>query len=227
MVISTSLDNLMGAVDLLHEHEEGEGVRHDEVRDTDGLVWDTCEELQIHAITPTDDEGDILTLILCALDRIDECGCREMCSSLIQEYDTTLHLRESLHDHESLLHFYILAVGMGDGLETLNIGEFLYTLLVFCYRFSEVFVSVGDGQKCDHDTIIEKNFDKYTFFHRIRPRATLAQLVEHRFCKPAVISSSLIGGSRYGSVPEWSNGEDCKSFGFAFVGSIPTRPTIV
>ena len=30
----------------------------------------------------------------------------------------------------------------------------------------------------------------------------------------------------FGSVPERSNGEDCKSFGFAFVGSIPTRPTI-
>ena len=30
----------------------------------------------------------------------------------------------------------------------------------------------------------------------------------------------------YGSVPERSNGEDCKSFGFAFVGSNPTRPTI-
>jgi hypothetical protein len=29
----------------------------------------------------------------------------------------------------------------------------------------------------------------------ILPLATIAQLVEHRFCKPTVISSSLIGGS--------------------------------
>jgi hypothetical protein len=27
--------------------------------------------------------------------------------------------------------------------------------------------------------------------------ATIAQLVEHRFCKPTVISSSLIGGSTW------------------------------
>ncbi len=33
------------------------------------------------------------------------------------------------------------------------------------------------------------------FFIQSRTLATIAQLVEHRFCKPTVISSSLIGGS--------------------------------
>ncbi len=28
-----------------------------------------------------------------------------------------------------------------------------------------------------------------------------------------------------GSIAEWSNARDCKSRGFAFVGSNPTRPT--
>lgn len=144
-MIPASLDNLMGAVDLLHEHEEGEGVWHDEVRDPDRLVRDIREELQIHTIAPTDDEGDIFALVLRALDRLDECRCREARSSLIQEYDLTLHFHEILHDHESLLDLDILAVGMGDGLEALDSGEFLYTLLVFSYGFSEVLVSVGDG----------------------------------------------------------------------------------
>ena len=145
MMIPASLDNLMGAVDLLHEHEEGERVWHDEVRDLDRLVRDIREELQIHTVAPTDDEGDIFTLVLRALDRLDECRCRETCSSLIEEYDLSLRLREDLHDHEGLLHLDILRIGMRDGLETLDSGELLYTLLVFCDGFSEVFVSVGDG----------------------------------------------------------------------------------
>lgn len=145
MMISTSLDDLMGAVELLHEHQEGERVRHDEVRYFYRLVRDICEELQIHTIASTDDEGDIFTLIFRALDRLDECGCRETHSSLIQEYDLSLRLREGLHDHESFLHLDILTVGMRDRFEALDSGELLYTLLVFCYGFSEVFVSVGDG----------------------------------------------------------------------------------
>ncbi len=42
---------------------------------------------------------------------------------------------------------------------------------------------------------------KYVFFGSLnelfyfRQTATLAQLVEHRFCKPQVVSSSLTGGS--------------------------------
>ncbi len=29
-----------------------------------------------------------------------------------------------------------------------------------------------------------------------------------------------------GSVPEWPKGADCKSAGYAYVGSNPTRPTV-
>jgi hypothetical protein len=146
MMIPASLDNLMSAIDLLHEHEEGERVWHDEVRDPDRLVWDISEELQIHTITPADDEGDIFTLVLRVLDRLDECRCRETHSSLIEKDDLSLRLREDLHDHDSFSDLDILTIGMRDGLETLDSGEFLYTLLVFCYSFSEMFVSVGDGQ---------------------------------------------------------------------------------
>ena len=145
MMIPASLDNLMGPVDLFHEHEEGERVWHDEVRDLDRLVRDIREELQIHTVAPTDDEGDIFALVLRALDRLDERRCRETHSSLIEEDDLSLHLREGPHDHKGLLHVDILRIGMRDGLETLDSGELLYTLLVFCDGFSEVFVSVGDG----------------------------------------------------------------------------------
>ena len=57
-------------------------------------------------------------------------------------------------------------------------------------------------KSCTYNSIIRKNHKKYkkiltsiTFFIEFASLATIAQLVEHRFCKPAVISSSLIGGS--------------------------------
>ena len=59
MMISTSLHDLMGAIDLLYEHEEGKRVGHDEVRYAECLVRDVCEELEIDSVAPTDDEGDI------------------------------------------------------------------------------------------------------------------------------------------------------------------------
>lgn len=49
------------------------------------------------------------------------------------------------------------------------------------------------------------------FFIQCASRATLAQLVEHRFCKPAVISSSLIGGSTQ-VLAIWNVGFFGKSF---------------
>ncbi|MFZ2255706.1 MAG: hypothetical protein WAW59_02860 [Patescibacteria group bacterium] len=59
VVIPASLHNLVGAIDLLYEHEESKRVRHDEVRYTECLVRDICEELEIDSVAPTDDEGDI------------------------------------------------------------------------------------------------------------------------------------------------------------------------
>jgi hypothetical protein len=59
MVISASLHDLMCAVNLLDEHEESKGVWHDEVRYLECLVGYIREELQIHSVAPTDDEGDI------------------------------------------------------------------------------------------------------------------------------------------------------------------------
>ena len=142
---------------------------------------------------------------------------------------------------------------MRNGLYFLNRDEFLYTFFVFLDTFIKMFIAISNGKNGNHELSIEKFFDKTIIFYTICPVATIAQLVEHRFCKPAVISSSLIGGSifwsfrvwnigflvknniekskilnffLYGSVPEWSNGEDCKSFGFAFGGSNPSRPTI-
>ncbi len=49
--------------------------------------------------------------------------------------------------------------------------------------------------------------------------AALAQLVEHRFCKPTVVGSSPMSSSIFyfkiglGVVPEWLKGSDCKSDG--------------
>jgi hypothetical protein len=47
-------------------------------------------------------------------------------------------------------------------------------------------------------------------------RADLAQLVEHRFCKPTVVGSTPIVSSIYvivGEIPKWPKGSDCKSDG--------------
>lgn len=63
MVISASLHDLMCTVYLLYEDEEGEGVWHDEVGDTESLVWYLCEELEIDAIASTDDEYYIFRVI--------------------------------------------------------------------------------------------------------------------------------------------------------------------
>ena len=43
--------------------------------------------------------------------------------------------------------------------------------------------------------------------------AALAQLVEHRFCKPTVAGSTPVSCSTNGVVPEWLKGADCKSAG--------------
>jgi len=70
--------------------------------------------------------------------------------------------------------------------------------------------------------------------------AALAQLVEHLTCNHEVSGSNPGGGSKadfgrsrafvlvvfsIGEFPEWSNGADCKSVGYAFEGSNPPLPT--
>ena len=84
--------------------------------------------------------------------------------------------------------------------------------------------------------------------------ATLAQLVERSPCKRMVVGSNPTSGSiiykknlityyesvtysfviryffvhtKYGQIPEWPNGADCKSASYAFVGSNPSLPTIL
>ncbi len=61
--------------------------------------------------------------------------------------------------------------------------------------------------------------------------AGIAQLVEQWTENPRVGGSSpppgIVGYCRLvcGSLPEWLMGADCKSAGYAYVGSNPTRPT--
>ncbi len=70
--------------------------------------------------------------------------------------------------------------------------------------------------------------------------AGVAQLAEHRFCKPKVVSSTLTASSAApvavtpggrarplearGWIPKWLKGPDCKSGGTAFAGSNPAPP---
>ncbi len=62
--------------------------------------------------------------------------------------------------------------------------------------------------------------------------AGLAQLVEHRFCKPAVVGSTPIASSILitcigGEIPEWSKGADCKSAASASeVQTLPPPPIL-
>ena len=61
--------------------------------------------------------------------------------------------------------------------------------------------------------------------------AGIAQLVEQWTENPRVGGSSPPPGitesigKKCGSLPEWLMGADCKSAGYAYVGSNPTRPT--
>ena len=56
----------------------------------------------------------------------------------------------------------------------------------------------------------------------------MAQLAEQLICNQQVIGSSPIIGLviiKYGGIPEWPKGADCKSVSCAFGGSNPPSPT--
>ena len=59
--------------------------------------------------------------------------------------------------------------------------------------------------------------------------AGVAQSVEQLICNQQVggssPSTSSIKTARYGGIPEWPKGTDCKSAGDAFGGSNPPSPT--
>ena len=63
----------------------------------------------------------------------------------------------------------------------------------------------------------------YNIFRHLR--AGVAQLVEQLICNQQVVGSSPIASSICGWIPEWLKGADCKSAGFAFIGSNPIPPT--
>ncbi len=62
--------------------------------------------------------------------------------------------------------------------------------------------------------------------HKRNNDATLAQLVEHRFCKPKVRGSNPRGGSIMGRYSSGQRGQTVNLLAFAFGGSSPPRPTI-
>ena len=53
----------------------------------------------------------------------------------------------------------------------------------------------------------------------------MAQLAEQLICNQQVIGSSPIISSKYGGVPEWPKGTDCKSVVYDFGGSNPPPST--
>ena len=53
--------------------------------------------------------------------------------------------------------------------------------------------------------------------------------VEHFFLRHMHLTLKIKGvggGKNKGSMPEWLMGADCKSAGYAYVGSNPTRPNL-
>lgn len=57
------------------------------------------------------------------------------------------------------------------------------------------------------------NFYMYGYFLSLSQKASVAQLVEQRFCKPSVIGSNPVTGSfcEIGEIPKRPTGADCKS----------------
>lgn len=57
----------------------------------------------------------------------------------------------------------------------------------------------------------------YEYFSSLSKNASVAQLVEQRFCKPSVVGSTPATGSfidllkRFGEIPKRPTGADCKS----------------
>ena len=151
MMIPAPLHDLMGAVYLFDEDEEGKGVGHDEVRDTKRLVWYICEELQVDTITSPNDEYDIFSVILARFQHLHEYRCTHATSSLIEEDDSSLRFFESFFYEESFFYFYIFRIGMRDGFYGLQVEIFLCSFAVFGYGFSEVLESVCNCEYCNHE----------------------------------------------------------------------------
>jgi hypothetical protein len=125
-------------------------------------------------------------------------SCADIFSSFIAEKEGSSELHEFFLELQCLFSFNIVFFCVFDGFYGVNFDLFPETIYIFLNRNTEVFVSIGDVKNMNHRMILQKNFDRTNIFYTIPSLATIAQLVEHRFCKPTVISSSLIGGSTLG-----------------------------
>ncbi len=230
MMVMTSFFYHRDAVYLLQKCQKGKSMRKCKIRNTHRIVYVWLQEIYIDPITSSDDKDELSELDLLH-DKCMKFQCRVGFSVLITENDRpSLHFLECFYNPFCLTMDHLRRMCRGESFWCdLDVADRLsQTLLIFFYRMPEVLPRIRDSNECNHvkktSVIIEKKIDITIDFSRMHALyATLAQLVEHRFCKPTVESSSLSGGSiffstrekQYGSVPEWSNGEDCKSFASA------------
>ena len=177
-------------------------MRHDEIGDPYRLMWNLGKNLEIDPVASPDDKYGIFACILRFFEHFSELARLHTFSSLVEQYDPSFRFFQCFYDRECFFDFYIFRIGMRDRFYGLESDHFLCSFPIFRYCFTKMFESVGDGKDSDHGRIIQKNQESQKnfltrglFFIQSPSRATLAQLVELRFCKPVVISSSLIGGS--------------------------------
>lgn len=149
-MIARALHDLIGAVYLLEEHQECQRVGHHELREPHGLVRNLRKHLQIYSIAPADDEDEVLALVFRGLKHIGEFGRFHRFTSLIEEYSTSLHLLQRLHDRDSFLDLDILGIGVGDGADWFQSDHFLCSLAIFGNGFAEVFEPVSDSKDGNH-----------------------------------------------------------------------------
>ncbi len=87
MVISRSLDDLVGTVYLFDQDEECERVRYDKISELHEPWFHLLHEFQIDTIAPTDDEYEIFRSISSMFDQFDEFPGIQSLSTLITEDD--------------------------------------------------------------------------------------------------------------------------------------------
>ena len=150
MVISTSLHDLMCAIYLLDEYEEGEGVGHDEVRYTECPMRNIRKKLKVYSIAPTYNEYEVLALIATIFEHISEFACTHALTTLIEEYDCSREFRERFLDIEGLLDLDILRIGMRYGFYGLEVYGFPEALSVLVHCFAEVLEAICNRENRYH-----------------------------------------------------------------------------
>lgn len=154
-MISRSSPDLMDSIELLEEDEESEAMWQDEVRESDHLMRDIWEWVEIESVAPTDHEDDMLAMISLWGETSRDLIRREALSSLVTEIDDSLVFLEDLSDLPSLLSSDIVRTRVSYGPDRPNLDRSRESSDIGLDGDIEVLISIRDVEESDfhHMTI--------------------------------------------------------------------------